>query len=69
MEVTRDMMEPELDPTEGDPLLPGSRRASKEPAIYDTTTGVALFLNYIVGTGCFALPFAFAKSGYALRTR
>lgn len=30
---------------------------------YDTSTGVAMFVNYIVGTGCFALPFAFYQAG------
>lgn len=43
---------------ETDPLMP--RKLSRpEPRTYDTTTGVSLFINYIVGTGCFALPFAF----------
>eukprot|EP00466_Bigelowiella_natans_P013814 jgi/Bigna1/56269/estExt_Genewise1Plus.C_900038 len=35
---------------------------------YSDLTGFAMCMNYIVGTGCFGLPFAFAEAGLAMNT-
>lgn len=60
-------------------LLPRARRASRSLSESDdvATLGVkpygplvalAMALNYIIGTGCFGLPFAFSQAGLALST-
>jgi len=33
---------------------------------YNNYTGFAICLNYVVGTGCFGLPYAFSKAGFGL---
>ncbi|RHY07038.1 hypothetical protein DYB28_001571 [Aphanomyces astaci] len=35
---------------------------------YGTVVAVAMTLNYMIGTGCFGLPFAFASAGLGLTT-
>lgn len=35
---------------------------------YGTVAAMALLINYIIGTGCFSLPYAFTQAGIVLAT-
>jgi hypothetical protein len=35
---------------------------------YGTVAAMAMLINYIIGTGCFSLPYAFTQAGIVLAT-
>ena len=52
---------------ETSPLLSHQGDDEVEPKhSYGTVIAVAMLLNYIIGTGCFSLPYAFVQAGLVL---
>ena len=65
------LQEPGTDRNNAAKSPPLSREAQLEASLYgvkpfNSTLATAICLNYIIGTGCFGLPYAFTQAGLVL---